>query len=346
MKRNIKALLACAVLSLILQFIVLIWLDKFYLKENANVNVKEVSVNKPQEQPEKNVDLPNDMSTLQVSYNGKFLAYIKDSELKIINSSTGEEKSFTNENQDEISYFTWLPDRNIMLVSKKERTNKGKMFTLYNYDAEKNDAQKISDIAAAQTGSKINSIKASTITGVTYIEIKSSSNKASVYRMDINQTSSKKIDLQSSSLTGIFVVPREERLIYQDLNGKIYLTQPKASLTISHGIKTKVLGIDNDSTVYLGEVNNGKIVKVLYGSLNSKNTSQWESKELTTAADEKDIYITSSGKILINYSSSNTLLDLKENKKMNYEGTFISVYNKGITTSIDDKYHKTDFSKL
>lgn len=344
--KNFKALAACAVISITIQCLGLFWLDKFYFKDNADVNVKEISVKKAQEEKEKHIALPNDLSRLQVSYNGKFLAYMEGSDLKIINSTTGEKKTLPNENSDEIVYFTWLQDRNIMLLVQKESTVKGNMFVLYNYDSEKNNKQKISSITSAEGKSKINSIKASTITGVTYIEAENSLGKASVYRMDINQTQAKKVILQVSSLTDIFVIPREERLVYQDTSGRVFLTQPQAKITINTGIKAKILGIDNNSNMYLGQLNGEKVTKILYGSSNSKDTSQWKSISLAQKVNEKDIFVTSSGEILIINDTEKSIVDLKNNKEMKYKGTFISLYNSGITASVNGKYYKTAFADL
>jgi len=344
--KNFKALAACAVISITIQCLGLFWLDKFYFKDNADVNVKEISVKKAQEEKEKHIALPNDLSRLQVSYNGKFLAYMEGSDLKIINSTTGEKKTLPNENSDEIVYFTWLQDRNIMLLVQKESTVKGNMFVLYNYDSEKHNKQKISSIASAEGNSKINSIKASTITGVTYIETKNSLGKDSVYRMDINQTQAKKVTLQASALTDIFVIPREERLVYQDTSGKVFLTQPQAKISINTGTKTKILGIDNNSIVYLGQLTDGKVTRILYGSSGSKDTSQWKSVNLTLRANEENIFITSSGEILIINDTEKSIINLKNNKVMKYTGSFISLYNSGIAVSVNGKYYKTAFSDL
>ncbi|MEQ8197671.1 MAG: hypothetical protein ABRQ27_06675, partial [Clostridiaceae bacterium] len=229
---------------------------------------------------------------------------------------------------------------------QKESTVKGNMFVLYNYDSEKNNKQKISSITSAEGKSKINSIKASTITGVTYIEAENSLGKASVYRMDINQTQAKKVILQVSSLTDIFVIPREERLVYQDTSGKVFLTQPQAKITINTGIKTKILGIDNNSIMYLGQLNGEKVTKILYGSSNSKDTSQWKSISLAQKVNEEDIFVTSSGEILIINDTEKLIVDLKNNKEMKYKGTFISLYNSGITASVNGKYYKTAFADL
>lgn len=332
-----------AVFSLIMQFGGLFVLDKYYFTNNSNVTSKKVAIEVPKKKTEKPVDVPKEAENIRISYNGKYIAYFENDDLKVMNTTTGEVETVETTGDSQVSYFIWLNDRNRIVMTEKEKSKKGQILSLSSYDVDKSEKIKMVDLCEVDSNSTVEEIKSSTKTGVNYIKISHSTNRSSIYRVDINHKVTK-VATQVNNLGNIFVVPRLDRLVYDDmLNRGIYATQPNKKLNFKQGSKTALLGIDGESVVYVGEVNQeNKISKIYYGTLD-ESQSLWKEVALSSAVDSKDVYINFKGQLLINDNLQGKIKNITLNKEYKYEGNFIGIYNDGVATVVNNKLYKTEF---
>lgn len=334
--RKVKMILCWIGISLILQCTVLFFLDKFYFKDDTNVNMQKVSINSTKDNNERHVDIPNNAKDIKISYDGKYISYYNKLKLNICNSNTGDTNELENPNNNQILRSVWLADRNMLLTLEVEDGE----IVLYNYEPEKGVNQKIIGICPYNQMYKNFDIKASTITGVTYIKINNH-----IYRVDINQTFATRVPLNVRVLGDISIIPTKDRLVYMAPNGTIlHMTQPNTRLAIRSNESLVILGIDEDSVVYLGEVRENKINKIV-----RKNLNDIYSKEKIINLDEpvnkKDIFIDGRGNIYINSSSKKIVRELNSKKETNYKGEFLGFYNNGVASLVEGKYYKTPFKK-
>ncbi len=292
--------------------------------------MKQVNVPKPKAKAELHVDMPGGINDILVSYDGKFITYNENNLVNIINTTNGEKQSIENLNTEDLLKSIWLPDRNLMLFLQKE-SNK---INLYNYDVEKKSKQKIITITNYLSSYKDFNIKSSAITGVIYVKVDSM-----IYRTDINQTKVIEVPIRIKDSTDIFIIPTKDRLVYEDVKNSIYLTQPKEKLNIKSDSQTKILGVDDESIIYLGELKDGKVISII------SSDPKKERLKLTKETEIKDIFVNNKGEVFVNDSSKNVITELLSLKETKYEGSFLSFYNNGVASILDGKYYKIKFDK-
>lgn len=329
-----KHILAWMVVSIVFQGAVLLFLDKFYFKDNTDVNITQINVSKQAAKTEVHMNIPNDSKTSLVSYNGKFVTYNENNLISIANTSTGAIHNIENLDAENLLKINWVGDRNLLLLLQREENK----IVLYNYDPEKNIKQKIINICNYSSRYKDYNIKTSTVTGVIYVRIDNSA-----YRTDINQTKVTRQSILLSSSSDFFIMPTQDRLVYENLNNYVYLTQPRSRVYTKATNRTTILGIDDDGVTYLGELQNGKVNRIISFSISEKVRSK-SPIALINETDPKDIFISSKGNIYINYSYKGIVKEVHSGRETKYDGQFLSFYNDGVTSLVNNKYYKTRFS--
>lgn len=334
--RKVRMILSWIAISLILQCTVLFFLDRFYFKDNTDVNMEKVDINAHKSNNNVHVNIPADAKDIKVSYDGKYVSYYMGFELNICNSETGEVKQLETLDGGNILKSVWLEDRNMLLTLEVE----GNQVVLCNYDPQKNTNEKIVDICQYSNAYKTFDIKVSTITGVTYVQV-----GGRVYRIDINQTEAVQVPLVVNSVGDIGLMPTKDRLVYIAKNGKVvHITQPQERIVIDSNSNIKILDIDEDGNLYLGEMNGDKVTKII-----KKNLDDVESKQKVIKLEQpvlcSNIYIDPMGNIYVNDSNTNTVKNIENGKELKYNGKFISFYKNGVTSLVDGKYYKTELSK-
>lgn len=334
--KKLKMILSWIVLSLILQCSVLFFLDKFYFKDNTDVNMEQVAINNNHTNTNTNVQIPTDAKDIKVSYDGRYVSYYEGYSLKVCDTTNGDIKTLEDSEDREILRSVWLQDRNMLLTLEVENGE----IVLYNYEPQKGVNQKIVDICAYNSKHKNFDIQASTITGVTYIKINNA-----IYRIDINQNFATNVPLTVKSLGSVSIMPTKDRLVYIAKNGTVvHITQPNERIPISSKGPIDILGIDEDGYMYIGQLKDNLVNGIIKKNLEDINAKS-EKISLDKPVSEKDIFINGKGDIYVNYSNKGIVKNIKSSKETKYKGEFISYYNDGVASILDGKYYKTSFDK-
>lgn len=332
MKNRLKVIVLWAIVALIVQFSGLFYANNYLLSNNINdVKMEKIDVNKNEnDKPQADVSLPDDLNMFKSSYNGKYISYIENKEIKIINTENGnvQKTGFT-----EGSYYQWINDRNRILIGLK----KGSEVELSYYDIDKDVKEKIKDIEVDGNG-KVTDIKAATLTQVTYMKVTNGS-KNYIYRLNIMNELTK-IKIKTSKIGEISVCKREDKLLYEDLtSNKIDISDSDTTLKAAEGIN-KLLSVDIDDNVYIANVDKAGIVKTLVcGSV--KNGKSFKKLEVPADTNYKNIYVTNNGNVYANENLKGILRDVKNNKDVSYQGRILSIYEGGITSVSGGKLVKT-----
>ena len=121
MKTFIKVII-WALLSIMMQAGVFLFLDKVYFKETTDVQVEEVAQPSVKSK-DIDVNIPQTAENILASSDSRYISYNDNGSLKVIDVSTAQVKDINPSEDAEILYSTWVPKNNIILMAEK-RYNK------------------------------------------------------------------------------------------------------------------------------------------------------------------------------------------------------------------------------
>lgn len=350
-----RRIIVLIVISLLVQSGVLLYIDRFYLSNETNIKSVKVTKTAKPKKIEVQVPIPDDAKNVTTSYDSKYIAYSQGDSVKIFNT-TAEANPITisPESGANVSYYKWLPDRNMILEGEKSSTDEGSMIRFYSFDVDKNKKVVIRDNHNNRdTDIYINSkfdvtdLELSTLTTMFYIKINRGGNSSGIYVIDIN---SQLDTISNNKVIGNMLITRlDDKLIYENLinpkEPKIMFTDSASTInqTISiDGVSVpNLLGIDKDDNIYIGQSENDKISKIFFGQ-RTDDTSKWKSVNLSQPVDKQDIYITAAGKIYTNDNLKGIVTDVSSGIKTTYKGGFLQLYDGGIASKSDGKLVKTN----
>ncbi|GAA0730576.1 hypothetical protein GCM10008905_32040 [Clostridium malenominatum] len=339
--KSLKRIATWIVFSLIVQAIGFIYVDQFYLSTNTSVKVKKVEKTEKDSNKYVEVPIPEEADHVNMSFDGKYVAYYVNGELHIISTKDGKEKNIAFDEGVEISYYKWLSDRNRMLIAEKHN-GKENGFKLYYYDVDRDEKDKIKDLTWADEKSEVEDIQASTLTNVIYIKVSRSGGRSSFYWINIMKQM-KNVYTKAHIVGQTALMPHEDKLLYEDtIFNKIYSTNVENAIVIKDVEKPRLLGVDTDDNVYIGSMVNEKISKIYYGTLDTP-TENWKVMPLMQPANREDIFILEGGKLLINDNLRGVVKEIATGKEYDYPGRFLQVYTNGIGSIKDGKLIKTMF---
>ena len=335
-----KKIILWAMLSIMMQVAGLLFLDKVFFKHSSDFEFTEVT----QQVAVSNVsiDIPSNAEDIKCSFDGKYVTYFLSDKFYLIDTKSGsKEEIITNSGDVEVLYAEWLPDRNrITIAEKKLNDSNEKVISVVNFDAKSKSEVPLKEVCNYKEGMKVDSIVTTTLSGVSYVAISNGGKNAAIYRIDINEKMTN-IGVKVPKLGSLKVFPHKDVMIYEDdVNGRFYYYSNDNINKITFGDiqNVELLSVDNNDIVYVGEVVDNKISKVIYGTLDTP-TSSWSTVPLEKSKPAKDTYINDKGEILINDSLEGKITNLTTSEVVSYEGKFISVNNRVICTSDNGKIY-------
>ncbi|WP_315116101.1 hypothetical protein [uncultured Clostridium sp.] len=340
--KSTKRIITWIIFSLIVQIIGFVYIDKIYLSTNTSVRFKKVEKKENDTKKDVEVPIPAGAEHVALSFDGKYVAYNIDGQLKVINTKDGKEKKVSFDEGVDISFYKWLPDRNRILIGEKHNSNNSSGLKLSYYDVDREESGKIKDLTWADENSEVEDIQYSVFTNVIYIKVSRSGGRSSFYWIDINKQL-RNLYLKSDFVGEIAILHNEDKLIYEDKTyNRVYATGMENSIKIKDVDNPKLLGVDDDDNVYIGALEDNKISKIYYGKVETP-TSEWKVMPLVQPANSEDIFILDGGKIVINDNLKGMVKEIATGKEYSYSGIFLQVYDNGVASIKDGKLIKTLF---
>ena len=346
--KSIRKIAVWILLSFIAQFSLYLYLDKVRYVEQTTFATKSVEVGK-KSYKQVDVKIPEGAKNINVSYDGRYVAYFQNGVLKVIDSFTGNEKKQEVKAGNEIAYYRWLPDEERIFIAEKDV--KKSRLTFFSYDVKKNDKNQIMKknepvtVALPDSKSEVEDIELSTLTSVIYVKINHTGKRSSVYRIDINNALTK-VSTNGYVLGRIDTINRKDILLYEDMfnlrDAQIRLTNSSQILKINNVKGLCLLSVDLEDVIYLGELEGDKVKRIYSGNLEER-TDKWKVTELKEPVDRKDLYITNEGKIYYNDNLRGVVIELSTSKETAYKGKFHQMFNNGIAAISDNKLVKFNF---
>jgi hypothetical protein len=350
----VKRIASWVLLSLVLQSAVLLYLDKNYFVTQTNFQTKKIETPTAKQQKEEIiVKVPEEAKHVNVSYDGKFLAYYDKEILKVTNTVTGLTNDVAFEKEEKVSFYKWLPDTNLMIIAQKKIVGKDEVLTFSNYDAPKNKKKEIStdnrgksiSITLPDTQSEVENIELSPLTNMIYVKIGHKGNRNSIYSMNV-MAQIEKLRLNTFFAGNILTFPHEARMAYEDNTyNRIYVTGVNKPIAINGVTKPTLLATDDENRLYIGQLNSsGKVDKIYYGMIKD-TTDKWKTIDIKSAVDKRDLYISADGSVYINNNLKGIVTNIITGKETTYTGQFLKMFNGGIAAVSDGKLIKIPLGK-
>lgn len=345
--RYLKIFIIGFLAIIIIQFGGLVFLETVYFADNSSYSSTKVENNATQEVSKLKLILEEGSTNTSASYDGKYLAYLKNKDLFVLNlDDTNKTKVSANDGM-EILYYKWIYDRNRLILAERPTNIKnGTFFKLYYYDVDSKSKVEIFNevnnrsikIPIYNSNEKIDAIDMSTLTNIIYVKLSSSNNYSRVYSINI-MAQEKRINTVTHNIGKVISTKRDNVLLYENLSDrKVFKHSDSLPLEIDGNSNLRLLGIDNSDNIYLALINNNKTKTIYYGSITNKS---WKKIDINTSVDINDIYINFKGQSYIINRSKSIAKDILTGKETYYIGKIIGMYENGIISEKNNEITKS-----
>lgn len=237
----------------------------FYLDQVVFAPTTSFNISGAESKSDKN--FPSVDGRKYYSYDHEYMAVVSESSVEIYKSDD-DEPTKLNLHGHKISYFEWMPDRELAIMGLYGgRDDKVVMARLDPANPEHEVDTELEDVPK---GSKIDDVAYSTATNVVYMKVKLGPNKYRVYRTDANYDT-RRVYMQATDIGRIGVFYDEDKLFYDNAKtGEVYMFDGITSgwRAINPNGRYRLIGVDSDRYIYLAKVNEkDEIIRVERGKL-------------------------------------------------------------------------------
>lgn len=335
--KKLRKMFSWILLSAFLQTVVLAYINFIYLPGRGAFRATLYEMDAPAVK-NRSFKLPEGADGVAASFDGLYAAYRVGDELEIADIDKKQIINRLKAPGGKITYYRWLPDREMLIYSVKEPNGKSGLVRISTYDIGPGLDRSYPDIKNLPEGSETIDIVLSPLTNVVYPMIKTSKTRARIYKFDImdNLTLVMKTDLT----TIIGETMYSDNLIYQRTGEKIQILDGRTGKTSQAPVKEVVtlIAVDNSDYVYAVSTDGaGSVNSVYYGRCGQKE-ADWNKAVLKRPSQAEDIFITAAGSIYV--------ADRQRKTVIRPDGTVAAKYQGELLTVIDDYVAAKDGNKL
>lgn len=340
-------IIVCTLVALGVQQGAFLYVENVYLDTDADITIEKVDeTNEEQNEKKEEIQLKANTGDIRLSDNGRYVAYMDNDKLKVLDGYDNTERQVKTEDNETIVYHQWLTNENNMIIIKKVKEGRNSYFQPITYYAKKDETRSLTDFDISEIKidinndeEKVDGVIFSTATNTLYIKIKKPSGKCDLYRLNImNQLEL----VRKNKEIGDIIVPPTTTKCVMEMGNYATILDSKDNIQIPNVNVTKILGTDMNDNVYFGEEVNGKITKIHYSVLNDAN-SKWKNYILSKPVNKEDISIDYSGRIFVNDEEAKVVNELTGGQSVRYEGKYVQIYSKGIISRTGNKLLKSEF---
>lgn len=343
--KNIIRIIVWTLVALIIQQSIMLYVENVYLASDVKIQAEKVEEKEPaKENNENEISIKDGVNKVSVSSDGRFVAYLDENKLKVLDTNDNSEKEFQSDDNGEVAFYKWLTNEDSIIVIQQVQSNKGSYFEPVSYNAKKGETRQLTDFnynelkINVNNGDTVDNVIFSTATHTLYIKIGKSNGRSDLYCANIMNELEK---VRANKEIGNIVVPTTSTNAVMEMGNGATILNSTNNIAIPNVQITRVLGNDINDNVYFGEEVNDKITKIYYAVLNNQKT-QWHTLTLQNPVDRGDIIIDYSGKIYVNDRTSKSVLELTSKKTFKYEGDLLQSYSKGIISQNGSKLIKIE----
>lgn len=318
-------------ISLILQCSIYLYFDQWYFSSEGSIKLSQLNPVDASVSIKPDVTFSSNAKSISVSYDCSYTAYIENSHVKVIDTSSGKERKINFTEGAVCLSYKWMPDSNIMMIAERVSYNGRKVIRFYSYDAEKQEKKdtdyyegvhKVNYMLSYSSKDIVN-FQISSLTGVLYGKITYSKGNSRIYRIDRNEKLTR-VSTVTANIGNVAVASDDDQLVYEDLSSNRIRTNYKTKIiSINNSYKLSLLGTDDDDNFFIG-FGKSKVSKIYYGKL-SVGTSAWKEVKLSKEVYVDDLYVTQDSNIYYVDKANNTIENISKDKSYKYIGKFIQL---------------------
>lgn len=315
-------------IAVLFQFGVLFYLNNVFLNPNSEVNITMSDNDTHNRVVTGDFKVDENAEQIKMSYNGRFCAYLLNGELHIINAETKSDKKVVSNKKDKITYFKWLPDRDMVIYSTNTHNGAKGNIQISTYEADSETKRDYPVIEGLSSSSAIQDIELSPYTNIVYAQIQTAEQKSKLVSFNIMSQYSSVMTFSSDTI--IKECTYVNKLFYNNPGQTMYVydgnTKVKNKVPADQKA-TVLLDVDDEDTLYLGKLDSSKMVtSILKQKVTDKKlTSNWEEVKLVEGVAKENIIISKKGNIYINYKDENKLINAETGLKASYRGELIEL---------------------
>lgn len=341
--RKLRKYCVWILLSVIMQTALLYYISKYYLKESVNVNFTQVKTD-TNTNNKLSVKINKSASNIKLSYSANYASYTINNKLHVLNLLTAKDNEVSLKDDFDNYYFKWQDYQDKIIVSQKvsDSVNGIKM---YQYDPRDNeldpelDANNESRTYSLSRSYNVSDIKVNVNT-IAYVKASAKSGNSNIYRLDIS-SGMDKMNLEVNTIGEYQIIKSsEDELVYEDSEtNKVYIHSSsdgikRVKIPDAVNAKLKLLYVDKNDNIYVGNLVEKNIDTVYYKEYSSET---WNSIKLNKAVDVSNIYVLNDGSIYTIDKEKKIVLNVKNNKKTAFEGSFVDMNTNGILSMHNGK---------
>ena len=347
--KNLVRIVVWTLVALVIQQSIFLYVENVYLASDVKIEAKKVEEKEtPQKKNLNEIDIKDGIGDVSLSSDGRFVAYLEDNKLKVLDSNDNSEKEFQSDNNGEVVFYKWLTNENSIIIIQKVQKNGAFYFEPVSFTAKNGEARQLTDvnlnevkISIKNKNDKINNVVFSNATHSLYIKVQKQNGKSDLYYANVmNQLA----EVRSNKDIGNIIVPTTNANAVMEMGESVTVLNSSGNIEIPNVKITKVLGTDINDNVYFGEQINDKITKIYYTVLNDAKL-QWHTLTLSKPVDKEDIIVDYSGKVYVNDKIAGSVLELTSKKTVKYEGQLVQAYSKGVISRSGNKLIKNEIAE-
>ena len=144
--KNLVRILVWTLVALVIQQSIFLYVENVYLAADVKIEAEKVEEKEtPKEKNLNEIDIKDGIGDVSLSSDGRFVAYLEDNKLKVLDSNDNSEKEFQSENDGEVVFYKWLTNENSMIVIQKVQKNGEFYFEPVSFNAKKGEARQLAD---------------------------------------------------------------------------------------------------------------------------------------------------------------------------------------------------------
>lgn len=335
--KKLKMVYAWILISVIFQVAVLSYINFVYLPGRGSVKTTMYETDAAA-MKNRSYRLPDGAGDVAVSFDGLYAAYRDGNKLVIADLDRRKTVKTLESNRGAFTCFRWLPDREMLIYSEKEPEGESGQVRISTYDIGPALSRSYPVVKGLPEGSEVQEIVLSPLTNIVYPMIRTSDEKAKIYKFDIMDNL--KFIMTTSNLTDIYETMYTDSLIYQSPDGGIRIRNGKSGRTSRLPVKaaTRLLATDDNDFIYAASTDKSDALTAIYYGKSGQKAEEWEEVIPEQPIDAKNVFVTPQGGIYYSDPASKQIHAL--------EGTGVTEYQGGLLTVLDDYVVSLNGNKL
>ncbi len=334
-----KRIAIFAIIAVVFQLGVLIYLNNFMLKSFTVFNASAQD-NGNKEDNKAGIRMPDNIDSIDVSFDGKYCSYYKDSTLYIVDNETGLRRKVTFDGGQTLNLYRWKESSAQLIIAEQGVINGASTLKIMLYDAQSGKQELLRDLSSIGKSIKVGSIECAGTNDI-IVSILQSNGKYDLYYIGDEIT---KVALNIGKVDDFKYGGKDKSVIYKDKASSKYINSANKKVFELKSAASKLLAVDFQGNVYVADTNKNEVSEIYFKDMNKSNDT-WHPIELKQTVDVSQLFISNSGNVYINDLLQGKFINVKDNDTINYEGKLMGVFDNGIITLKDDIVNRIMFDE-